>query len=155
MSPRTLRRIVFGFVAGSAAGWATGLLRSPRRVSLDSSAASAARLPQEEFGDPPVPAAVAAAPSLSGTAVTEAGPVDAGVAVQTGTATTTPADAAVAAQTGTPVATPRDEPAGAPRAARKPAAKRAPAKRTAAAKPPRPGAPAAEPAGGAGGDDPA
>ncbi|MCA1824058.1 MAG: hypothetical protein LC640_07300 [Frankia sp.] len=140
MSPRTLRRIVFGFVAGSAAGWATGLLRSPRRVSLDSSAASAARLPQEEFGDPPVPAAVAAAPSFSGTAVTKAGPVDAGVAVQTGAATPTPADE--------PAAT-------AARAPRKPAAKRAPAKRAAPAKRPLPDAPAADPAGGASGDDPA
>jgi hypothetical protein len=46
-----LRRVVLGFAAGAAAGWAVGLLRSPADAPAGSSADAATRLPQEEFGD--------------------------------------------------------------------------------------------------------
>lgn len=58
MTPRTVRRLVLGFLAGMSAGWASGLLRTPRQAPALSSAASAASLPQHEFagqaaGGPP------------------------------------------------------------------------------------------------------
>ncbi|HVF18755.1 MAG TPA: hypothetical protein VNA14_00745 [Mycobacteriales bacterium] len=50
--PFPVRRVLAGFVAGTTAGWFAGLLRTPARPAPDSSAGSAARLPQREFGDP-------------------------------------------------------------------------------------------------------
>jgi hypothetical protein len=53
MSFRTLRRLLLGFVLGTAAGWLAGLLRTPQHAPAGSSAADAAALPQERFGDAP------------------------------------------------------------------------------------------------------
>ncbi|MDQ1713789.1 MAG: hypothetical protein QOE45_3239 [Frankiaceae bacterium] len=47
-----LRRVLLGFTLGAAAGWAAGLLRRPADAPAGSSAESAIRLPQEEFGEP-------------------------------------------------------------------------------------------------------
>jgi hypothetical protein len=48
-----LRRVLLGFAAGAAAGWAAGLLRTPSAAPAGSSAEGATRLPQEEFGGSP------------------------------------------------------------------------------------------------------
>jgi hypothetical protein len=53
MTLRTARRLLTGFVAGVSAGWVGGLLRTPPRAPVDSSAAEAAGLPQHRFGSPP------------------------------------------------------------------------------------------------------
>jgi hypothetical protein len=53
MTLRTARRLLMGFIAGISAGWVGGLLRTPRRPPVDSSAAEAASLPQHRFGSPP------------------------------------------------------------------------------------------------------
>ncbi len=55
--PFPVRRVLAGFVAGTAAGWFAGLLRTPKPADVaaegaDSSAAGAMRLPQREFGSP-------------------------------------------------------------------------------------------------------
>ena len=47
-----LRRVLLGFGAGAAAGWAVGLLRSPSSPPPGSSAGAAVELPQEDFGEP-------------------------------------------------------------------------------------------------------
>jgi hypothetical protein len=47
-----LRRVLLGFAAGAAAGWAAGLLRTPSAAPAGSSGEAATRLPQEEFGEP-------------------------------------------------------------------------------------------------------
>ena len=48
-----LRRIVLGFAVGAGAGWVAGLLRRPKDAPAGTSAGSAVRLPQEEFGELP------------------------------------------------------------------------------------------------------
>jgi hypothetical protein len=53
MSSRTLRRLLLGFLLGTTAGWLAGLLRTPQHAPAGSSAADAAALPQERFGDAP------------------------------------------------------------------------------------------------------
>jgi len=45
-----LRRILVGFAAGAAAGWAAGLLRRPATAPEGSSADEAIHLPREDFG---------------------------------------------------------------------------------------------------------
>jgi len=49
-----LRRLLLGFAAGAAAGWAAGLLRTPREAPEGTGADAAADMPQEEFGEPAV-----------------------------------------------------------------------------------------------------
>jgi hypothetical protein len=73
MSPRTIRRLLAGFVLGAFAGWVAGLLRSPQDAPAGSSAADAASLPQERFGQP---AGDARAPSPTSRTVELDLPVD-------------------------------------------------------------------------------
>ena len=49
-----LRRVLFGFAAGAAAGWVASLLRTPKPVP-DSSAEAATAMPVEDFGEHPKP----------------------------------------------------------------------------------------------------
>ena len=56
--PFPVRRVLAGFVAGATAGWFAGLFRTPKSPAPDSSAGSAARLPQREFGAPPAQSAL-------------------------------------------------------------------------------------------------
>ena len=53
MARLPLRRVLFGFAAGAAAGWFAGLLRTPATAPLGSSAGRAPSLPQEDFGQAP------------------------------------------------------------------------------------------------------
>lgn len=47
-----LRRVLFGFAAGAAAGWVASLVRTPKAAPADSSAGAAAAMPVEDFGEP-------------------------------------------------------------------------------------------------------
>jgi hypothetical protein len=59
--------ILFGFAVGATAGWAAGLLRRPATAPEGSSADEAIRLPREDFGGAPEPAAPPDEPAGAGT----------------------------------------------------------------------------------------
>ena len=50
-----LRRVLFGFAAGAAAGWVASLVRTPKAAPAGSSAAAATAMPVEDFGEPAEP----------------------------------------------------------------------------------------------------
>jgi hypothetical protein len=126
MTARSIRRLVAGFAVGILAGWVGGLLRTPQSAPAGSSAADAATLPQERFGQP-------AGESGPDARAQDGGTVDVSD-VATYDATQPPEPAMSVAPTAGV--------AEAPAPAAPPAARPKPAKKVAASKPAKPTKPA-------------